>query len=60
MTITGNLVDVHQKKIYPADIIVQNGNIISIKAIHNSLPMAIGITFHHSKALLLRSFLHHV
>lgn len=35
-TITGNLVDVHQQKIYPAEITVENGNILSIKEIHNS------------------------
>ena len=35
-SITGNLVDVHQKRIYPAEIIVENGRIISIKEIHNS------------------------
>jgi adenine deaminase len=36
-SITGNLVDVHQKKIYPAEVIVENGRIKSIKEIHNSL-----------------------
>lgn len=35
-TITGNLVDVHQQKIYPAEIIIENGKIISIKAIPDS------------------------
>ena len=35
-SITGNLVDVHQKRIYPAEIIVENGRIKSIKEIHNS------------------------
>ena len=35
-SITGNLVDVHQKKIYPAEIAVENGKIISIKEIHHS------------------------
>ena len=29
-SITGNLVDIHQKKIYPAEIIVENGKIVSI------------------------------
>ena len=29
-SITGNLVDVHQKKIYPAEIKVENGKIVSI------------------------------
>ena len=37
-SITGNLVDVHQKKIYPAEVIVENGRIKSIKEIHNSPP----------------------
>ena len=31
-SLAGNLVDVHQKKIYPAEIIVENGGIKSIKA----------------------------
>lgn len=30
-TITGNLVDVHQKKIYPAEIVVEGERIVSIK-----------------------------
>jgi len=34
-SITGNLVDVHQKKIYPAEITVENGKIKSIKEPHN-------------------------
>src|SRR6185503_3133976 len=29
-SVTGNLVDVHQKKIYPAEILVEKGKIISI------------------------------
>ena len=29
-SISGNLVDVHQKKIYPAEIIIENGKIVSI------------------------------
>jgi len=33
-SITGNLVDVHQKKIYPAEIAVEEGKILSIKEIH--------------------------
>ena len=31
-SVTGNLVDVHQQKIYPAEITVENGKITSIKA----------------------------
>jgi adenine deaminase len=37
-SITGNLVDVHKKKIYPAEITVENGKITSIKEIHHSHP----------------------
>ena len=35
-SITGNLADVHQKRIYPAEIIVENGRIKSIKEIQDS------------------------
>lgn len=35
-SITGNLVDVHKQKIYPAEVIVENGKIITIKETHNS------------------------
>src|ERR1051326_1013099 len=38
ITISGNLVDVHQKKIYPAEIIVEDGRIKSVKETHHSLP----------------------
>jgi adenine deaminase len=31
-TVTGNLVDVHQQKTYPAEIKVENGKIVSITA----------------------------
>lgn len=34
-SITGNLVDVHEKKIYPAEITVENGKIISVKEVGN-------------------------
>lgn len=37
-TITANLVDVHQKKIYPAEITVGNGIIVSIRPVHDSRP----------------------
>jgi adenine deaminase len=37
LTITGNLVDVWTKTIYPAEITVQNGKIASIKKIHDSV-----------------------
>ena len=45
-SITGNLVDVHQKRIYPAEIIVENGRIKSIKEIHNSPPDSYRDTTH--------------
>jgi len=35
-SINGNLVDIHQKKIYPVEITVENGKIISIKEISDS------------------------
>jgi len=35
-SIYGNLVDVHQKKIYPAEIIIEKGIVASVKATHNS------------------------
>src|SRR6187402_1280237 len=34
-SISGNLVDVHQKKIYPAEIKIENGKIASITSNHN-------------------------
>jgi len=45
-SITGNLVDVHQKKIYPGEVIVENGRIKSIKEIHNSPPDSYRDTTH--------------
>ena len=45
-SITGNLVDVHQKKIYPAEVIVENGRIKSIKEIHHSPPDSYRDTTH--------------
>ena len=35
-SITGNLVDVHQQRIYPAEITIENGRISSIKDTHDS------------------------
>lgn len=35
-SIKGTLVDVHQKRIYPAEIKIENGKIISINPIHDS------------------------
>ena len=35
-TVSGNLVDVHQKRIYPAEITVENGKITLIKEIYHS------------------------
>src|SRR5437762_282282 len=37
-SISGNLVDVHQKKIYPAEVIVDEGKIVSIKQTSNQQP----------------------
>ncbi|MDP4264384.1 MAG: adenine deaminase, partial [Bacteroidota bacterium] len=37
-SISGNLVDVHQQKIYPAVITVENGRISSIEEIHHPAP----------------------
>src|SRR6187200_572043 len=39
-SINGNLVDVHQKRIYPSEISVENGSIISVKEIHESASTA--------------------
>jgi len=41
-TVSGNLVEVHQQKIYPAEITVENGKIASIKAVPHS-----PLTTHH-------------
>jgi len=41
-SISGNLVDVHQKKIYPAEVRVERGMIASIKPIDHSQ-----LTSHH-------------
>ena len=37
-TITGNLVDVHQKKIYPAEVAINKGMIASVTPTHDSRP----------------------
>ena len=41
-SISGNLVDIHQKKIYPAEIKVESGKIVSIKEVGSPYPIAIG------------------
>ena len=41
-SISGNLVDIHQKKIYPAEVRVENGKIVSIKEAGSQDPIAIG------------------
>jgi adenine deaminase len=46
-SVKGNLVDVHQKRIYPAEIAVENGRIISLKEIHHSAPVSSSETIHH-------------
>jgi adenine deaminase len=45
-SISGNLVDVHRQKIYPATITVENGKIISIKETHDSRPDSYRDTIH--------------
>src|SRR5260221_1964162 len=40
--ITGNFVDIHQEKIYPAKIIVENGKITSVRETHHT-----PLTAHH-------------
>src|ERR1051325_9667911 len=37
-SVTGNLVDIHQQELYPAEIVVENGVIVSIRRTHGSLP----------------------
>ena len=46
-SISGNLVDIHQKKIYPAEVRVENGKIISIKEIKSQIPIATGTKVKH-------------
>ena len=41
-SISGNLVDVHEKKIYPAEIKVEKGKIVSIEEVGSRNPIAIG------------------
>jgi len=61
-SVTGNLVDVHQKRIYPSEISVENGRIISIKEIHESqltanyiLPGFIDAHIHIESSMLVPS-----
>src|SRR5262245_55235233 len=46
-TFNANLVDVHQQRIYSAEINVANGRITSVKEIHNSRPDSYRDTTHH-------------
>jgi adenine deaminase len=46
-SISGNLVDVHLQKNYPAEVTVENGNIISIKDISHSISDSQWNTTHH-------------
>jgi adenine deaminase len=55
-SITGNLVDVHQKRIYPAEIIVENERIKSIKEIHNS-PLSKGVLSDTTQTYILPGFI---
>jgi adenine deaminase len=60
-TLTGNLVDVHQKKIYPAEIKVQNERIVSITlnpklhALNYILPGFIDAHIHIESSMLIPS-----
>ena len=54
-SISGNLVDVHQQKIYPAEITVDNRMIVSIKEITH--PIAIGLTPDSYRVVATRHFL---
>jgi adenine deaminase len=38
-SVNGNLVDVHQKRIYPAEVIVENGKIKTIRETQNTQPI---------------------
>src|SRR6476659_5521978 len=38
-SVTGNLVDVHRKKIYPAEVTVENGKIKAIRETQNAQPL---------------------
>src|ERR1043166_9648818 len=38
-SVSGNLVDVHQKRIYPAEVIVENGKIKTIRETQNIQPI---------------------
>src|SRR6188508_1099082 len=46
-SISGNLIDIHQKKIYAADITVKEGKIHSIKPIHDPIAIGSALTTHH-------------
>ena len=59
-TIQGNLVDIHQEEIYPAEIIIENGKIASIKEINQPqsnfiLPGFIDAHVHIESSMLIPS-----
>ncbi len=60
-TVSGNLVDIHQKKIYPAEIRIQNGTIISVtpnsklQTSHYILPGFIDSHVHIESSMLVPS-----
>ncbi|HXU25916.1 MAG TPA: amidohydrolase family protein, partial [Bacteroidia bacterium] len=58
--VQGNLVDIHQKRIYPAEIIVENGKILSIKETDSApqqyiLPGFIDAHVHVESSMLIPS-----
>jgi len=60
ITIQGNLVDIHQKRIYPAEILIENGKIQSIKEIESApqqyiLPGFIDAHVHVESSMLIPS-----
>lgn len=55
-SISGNLVDVHLQKIYPAEIIVENGKIASLKQIHD-LPAGEAGTGYTTHGFILPGFI---
>ena len=60
ITLQGNLVDIHQRRIYPAEVSVNNGKIVSIKETDNTpgqyiLPGFIDAHVHVESSMLIPS-----